>query len=170
MKRARLLVGAVIAAGLFASAEAQPDFKPVTDAMLRNPDAGEWLGWRRTLDTQGYSPLNQITKDNVGRLQLAWSWALNAGASEPAPIVHDGVMYIPSPGGGVTALDATNGDFLWEYRKKQDAPELYARPMRSIALYGDKVFATTSDAHIVAVNARTGAVVWDKTTADHKLG
>ncbi|HYM17862.1 MAG TPA: PQQ-binding-like beta-propeller repeat protein [Micropepsaceae bacterium] len=171
MKRALLLVGSVImAGGLFAGAEAQQDFKPVTDAMLQNPDASEWPGWRRTQDSQGYSPLNQITKDNAGRLQLAWSWALNAGASEPAPIVHDGVMYIPSPGGGVTALDATNGDFLWEYRKQHDQPELYQRPMRSLALFGDKVFATTTDAHIVALNARTGAVVWDKTTADHKLG
>ncbi len=171
MKR-RLLAGAVAMAfgGLFTQVQAQSDFKPVTDAMLQNPDPSEWLGWRRTQDAQGYSPLNQINRDNVGRLQLAWSWALNSGASEPAPIVHDGIMYIPSPGGGVTALDATNGDFLWEYRKKQDVPELYQRPMRSIAIYGDKVFGTTADAHIVALNAKTGAVVWDHTVADHKLG
>ena len=79
-------------------------------------------------------------------------------------------MYIPQPGGGVQALDAVNGDFLWEYSRKYDSENMAERPMRSIGLYGDKVFVNTPDAHIVGLNARTGAVVWDHTVADHKLG
>src|SRR5258708_21619274 len=146
------------------------DFQPVTDAMLQKPNAGEWLHWRGTEEAWGYSPLDQINRGNVGQLQLAWSWAMKPGSAEAAPLVHDGVMYIPQPGGGVQALDAVNGDFLWEYSRKYDSENMSDRPMRSIGLYGDKVFVNTPDAHIVGLNARTGAVVWDHTVADHKLG
>ena len=54
-------------------------FTPVTDAMLRNPSPDDWINWRRTLDGWGYSPLNQIDRQNVGQLQLAWSWAMQPG-------------------------------------------------------------------------------------------
>ena len=138
--------------------------------MLQNPDAGEWLNWRGAQNTWGYSALNQINKQNVGRLQLAWSWALNTGASQPAPLVHDGVMFIPNPGGGVQALDATNGDLLWEYRRRYERADRAVEPMRSIAIYGDKIFVNTADAHIVALNAKTGAVAWDHQVADNALG
>ena len=56
------------------------DMSPVTDAMLRRPSADDWLHWRRTSDGQGYSPLAEITRDNVQHLQLAWSWAIPAEA------------------------------------------------------------------------------------------
>ncbi len=121
-------------------------------------------------NTWGYSALNQINKQNVGRLQLAWSWALNTGASQPAPLVHDGVMFIPNPGGGVQALDATNGDLLWEYRRRYERADRAVEPMRSIAIYGDKIFVNTADAHIVALNVKTGAVAWDHQVADNALG
>ena len=111
---------AVLMGSVFLSAQTTRDIRPVTDAMLQNPDAGEWLNWRGGQNTWGYSALNQINKENVGRIQLAWSWALNTGASQPAPLVHDGVMFIPNPGGGVQALDATNGDLLWEYKRRYE--------------------------------------------------
>jgi alcohol dehydrogenase (cytochrome c) len=167
----RMLTGAALGLLTGVSAGAQtPPSRPVTDAMLQNPDSGDWLHWRRTQDGWGYSPLNQINKTNVNHLQLAWSWAMNTGSAEPAPLVHDGVMYIPQPGGGVEALDAVTGDLLWDYTRKYDSENLADRPMRSLALYGDKVFVNTPDAHIVGLNARTGAVVWDHMVADHKLG
>src|SRR6185436_6797880 len=81
-------------------------FRPVTDAMLEKPEDGEWINWRRTYDGTGYSPLNQINKNNVGQLQLVWSFGLQPGQSQPTPLVHDGIMFIPGPGGGVQALDA----------------------------------------------------------------
>ena len=65
--------------------------------MLENPDPADWLNWRRTLDGWGYSPLNQINTENVHQLQLVWSWQLPPGLSQPTPLVHDGVMFIPSP-------------------------------------------------------------------------
>lgn len=167
----RTLAGVVVLmlGGLLTTAQVK-DFEPVTDAMLQNPDPAEWINWRRTLDGWGYSPLNQINRQNVNQIQLAWSWALNSGSSQPTPLVYKGVMYIPNPGGGVQALDAVTGDLIWEYRRVYDRSELGGGPMRSIAIYADKIYVNTSDAHIVALNARTGAVVWDQTVADNKLG
>ena len=169
--RMRMLAGAVVVmlGGLLTTAQVK-DFEPVTDAMLQNPDSADWINWRRTLDGWGYSPLNQINKQNVNQLQLAWSWALNPGSSQPTPLVYKGVMYIPNPGAGVQALDAVTGDLIWEYKKGYDGPERGSGPTRSIAIYSDKIYVNTSDAHIVALNARTGAVVWDHTVADYKLG
>jgi alcohol dehydrogenase (cytochrome c) len=143
------------------------DFVPVTDAMLENPDPADWLSWRRTLDGWGHSPLDQITTDNAHRLQLAWSWGLAAGSQQTTPLVHDGVMYVANPGEIVQALDAVTGELLWEYRR--DAPDSAggsgARPAggrhRNIAIYQDKIYLNSTDAHIVAIDARTGAEVWD---------
>jgi alcohol dehydrogenase (cytochrome c) len=71
-----------------------PNFKPVTDAMLLKPDPADWLMWRRTYNGWGYSPLDQINKDNVKNLKVAWTWSLTPGATETTPIVHDGVLYV----------------------------------------------------------------------------
>ncbi len=87
---------------------------PVTDAMLQNPPTGEWLTWRRGFDDQGFSPLKQITKSNVNNLRVAWTWTLSPGANEATPLVHDGVMFLHSPGDKLEALDAaTYFQNLW---------------------------------------------------------
>src|ERR1700730_8880532 len=99
------------------------DFRPVTEAMLRNPAPGDWLNWRRTDNAWGYSPLNQINRENVQQLQLAWSWAMDdTGAQEATPLVYDGVMYLPNPRGVIQALDAATGDLIWEYRPGEAQP------------------------------------------------
>src|ERR1700686_2205944 len=93
------------------------DFRPVTEAMLRNPAPGDWLNWRRTDNAWGFSPLDQINRQNVQQLQLAWSWAMDdSGAQEATPLAYDGVMYLPNPRGVIQALDAATGDLIWEYR------------------------------------------------------
>jgi alcohol dehydrogenase (cytochrome c) len=191
----RVLVVAVV---LSASVGGQPPpFKPVTDAMLRNPSPGDWLHFRRTYDAWGYSPLGEINRRTVGRLQLAWAWAMEPGTQQPTPLVYDGVMYLPNPGNVVHALDAATGDLLWEYRYEPSAPQRgdagrgaggrgaaqgrgaggaggggnqNARPVRNLAIYDDKVFMTTGDAHAVALDARTGKVVWNVAVADASLG
>ena len=71
---------------------------PVTDAMLQNPTPGDWLTWRRGFDYQAFSPLKQITKTNVNNLRVAWTWTLSPGSNEATPLVHDGVMFLHSPG------------------------------------------------------------------------
>jgi len=77
------------------------NYVPVTDAMLRNPDPGDWLMLRRDYKATYYSPLNQITAQNVNDLRLVWSWAMQEGASngnQPAPIVHNNVLYVNNAG------------------------------------------------------------------------
>lgn len=175
MRRRVLLIVAAIAmvsAGWITTAQVRDrELKPVTDAMLQNPDPADWLHWRRTQDGWGYSPLNQINKQNAHELRLAWSWGLHDGQSQPNPLVANGIMYIPIPGGGAQALDAATGDFLWEYKSepKGGGPQRTG-PMRTLALYGDKVYIAAADARLVALNARTGEVVWDQQVADPKLG
>jgi alcohol dehydrogenase (cytochrome c) len=147
------------------------DFKPVTDAALLNPDAADWPNWRRTLDGWGYSPLEQINVDNVHQLQLAWSWGLKPGLSQPNPLVANGMMYVPSPGGGVQTLDAATGDLLWEFGAKAAGGDpMRTSVMRTLAIYSDKVYIATADARLIALDARTGAVAWDHQVADPKLG
>jgi alcohol dehydrogenase (cytochrome c) len=160
----------VVVYGVVARGQAKA-FKPVTEAMLLDPDPADWPNWRRTVDGWGYSPLKQITTQNVHQLQLAWSWGLQPGLSQPTPLVSNGIMYVPGPGGGAQALDAANGDLIWEYRNvPADGGAMRTSPMRTLAIYGDKVYVATADARLVALNARTGAVVWDHQVADTKLG
>ncbi len=140
---------------------------PVSDAMLRSPAEGDWLSWRRTYDAQGFSPLKQITKNNVAGLQVAWAWSLPNGPNEATPLVHDGVLFVHSYGDRVQALDAATGDLLWQYSRrlpKGSAPGV----KRAISIYGDRLFVPTSDSHVVALDVRTGTVVWDKAIDDGK--
>ena len=154
----------VFAAALSAQAQVE-NFTPVTDAVLQNPDDGDWLSWRRTLDGWGYSPLEEIEKSNVGDLRLAWAWGLEAGVSQTTPVVHDGTMYIANPGNVVQALDARNGDFIWEFRYEMDERRRPGAQMRSLAIYEDLVILNTVDAHVVGLDARTGVVRYDTPAA-----
>ncbi len=145
---------------------------PVTDAMLRDPDPADWLMYRRTYDAWGYSPLDQIRRENVADLELAWVWAMADGANQPTPLVLDGIMFLTNPGNIIQALDAATGDLLWEYRRQ--FPD-HIRPggfnqLRNVALYEDKVFLATRDASLVALDARTGKTVWDTQVADPRKG
>src|SRR5947209_2795011 len=103
-----LIIFLALAAGP-ATAQQAKDFKPVTDQMLLNPNPEDWLMPSRTYDWQRFSPLNQVNKQNVIQLRMAWSRGLPAGVSENIPIVYAGVMYVVTPGAILQALDATNG-------------------------------------------------------------
>ncbi len=143
---------------------------PVTDDMLRNPPPGDWLQWRRTYDEQGFSPLDQINKGNVAGLQTAWAWSLPTGTSEMAPLVHDGVMFLYANNDRIQALDATNGELLWEYVRPPIAggpwPGMAGTYRRNIAIYGNKIIFPTFDGHEVALDVKTGKIVWDKPVSD----
>jgi alcohol dehydrogenase (cytochrome c) len=133
----------------------------VTDAMLENPAPADWMMWRRTYDGLGYSPLRQITRSNVGRLRAAWSWVLPQSTNEITPLVHDGVMFVYS-GPAVQALDAGTGDLLWQYIRSSAAGGFAASHGKALAIYGDKLFASTSDGHVIALDVRSGHLVWDQ--------
>src|SRR6185295_8980067 len=116
-----------------------------------------------TYDAQRYSPLKQITKQNVGQLKQVWSKDMATGVQESIPLVHDGVMYVMNPGAPgmpagsvVWALDATNGKLIWEYRR----PTGGASNTKTFAMYQDMVFYPAGDT-IVALDMKTGAVRWE---------
>lgn len=139
---------------------------PVTDAMLQDPPAGDWLSWRRTLDGQGFSPLNQVTKSNVRGLRLAWSFNLAAGPNAATPLVHDGVIFVYSNRDQVDALNAATGDVLWTYKRQLPAVAsgLPMRVKRNMALYDDKLYLATGDNQMVALDVKTGEPVWESPT------
>jgi alcohol dehydrogenase (cytochrome c) len=146
------------------------NYVPVTDAMLRNPDPADWLMIRRDYKANYYSTLNQITTQNVKDLRLVWSWAMQEGGAtgnQPAPIVHNGVLYVNNTGNVLQALDAKTGELIWENRYGTNAG---AAAMRGITIYDDKVFVATNDAHLMAFDARNGKVVWDTTIGDRSKG
>lgn len=147
------------------------NFAAVTDRALADPPASDWLHWRRTWDGQGYSPLHQVDRGNVGKLKLAWILTMRDGSNQATPLVHDGVMYLTHPGNVVQALDAATGDLIWEYAYEYP-PEskTLGGPTRNIAIYGDKIFLATYDAALVALDARTGRQLWRTVKADYTKG
>ena len=131
---------------------------PVTVLMLSDPPANDWLSWHRANDSKGFSPLTQINKKNVARLKEVWSRELPPGNNNPTPLVHDGVMFFYTFPDTVMALDASSGDLLWRYRHEPDVAP--SRKM-GIALYQDKVIVPTSDMRMLALDAKTGVLIWN---------
>ena len=148
------------------------NYVPVTDEMLVHPDPRDWLIVRGNYQAWNHSTLNQITRENVKDLKLAWVWAMNEGlANEPSPIVHNGIMYLANTDNLVQALDARTGDLIWENRVRPAGIQAGGTgATRNIAIYQDKVFLATTDAHLAALDARTGKTVWDVLIADNRLG
>ena len=147
------------------------NYVPITDVTLAAPADGDWLSWRRTQDGQGYSPLKQIDRVNVGQLRLAWALTMREGSNQGTPLIHDGVMFLTHPGNVVQALAAASGDLIWEYAYDYPAESrTLGGPTKNIALYGDKVFLATYDAALVALDARSGKQLWRTAKADYKKG
>ena len=136
---------------------------PVTDEMLANPPASDWLMWRRTYNGWGFSPLDQVNKGNVKDLQMVWSWALAPGGMENTPLEHDGVMFVQGPDESVIALNAANGDLLWRYAPPTTKGGFPFK--RMIAIEGDKLFIAANGKHLIALDIHTGKVVWDQQVA-----
>jgi alcohol dehydrogenase (cytochrome c) len=146
------------------------NYRPVTDEMLCHPDPADWLMARGNYQGWSYSALSQITAANVKHLQLAWVWAMNdGGASEPTPIVHDGIIYLTNTSNTLQALDGRSGDLIWENRIGPESTRAYGAT-RTLAIYDDKLLLTTTDARLYALDARTGRIVWQTAIADSKLG
>jgi PQQ-dependent dehydrogenase (methanol/ethanol family) len=143
----------------FAFAQA---FVPVTQSMLANPDPADWLMINRTFDEQRFSPLDQINKANVGQLRMAWSRGLPNGTQESTPIVYRGVMYLYAPGASIQAVDATNGDLIWEYVRNypRELSPTAARN-KSLGIYEDMIYFAAPDGFLVALDAKTGKLRWE---------
>jgi alcohol dehydrogenase (cytochrome c) len=145
---------------------AQDDFPLVTDAMLQNPADSDWLMWRRTLDSWGYSPLDQIDRTNVDQIRMVWTRDLEIGTGEITPLAYNGLLYIPQANDVIQAVDAKSGDFIWEYRRDIPA-DLYemvggnARNNRNLAIYENLIINTSDDNFVFALDALTGEMVWE---------
>jgi PQQ-dependent dehydrogenase (methanol/ethanol family) len=176
MKRAPCLIFALTTA--FAqvspttppSAPAKREVTSVTNQMLAKPDPADWLMWRRTLDSWGYSPLNQITRANVGNLKLVWTRGMTEGTQEGTPLVHDGVMFLPNPGDLIQALDAATGDLLWDF--KRQFPEGFRQgngnTTRTLALSGKSIIDLSADDFVYAVDVETGKLQWETRVLDYR--
>ena len=143
--------------------------------MINNPPASEWLQYRRTNDGQGFSPLKQINTSNVKNLEPIWSFSTGlTKGHEVVPVYHDGVLVISASFNVFFGLDARSGKFLWKYER--DLPDKALAVVccdvvnKGGLLYGDNVYFGTIDSHVIALNAKTGKVVWDTKAADYAEG
>jgi len=157
------------------SAQSATEFPPVTDAMLQNPASNDWLMWRRTLDGWGYSPLEEINKDNVKELRLVWSRGLTEGRQQGTPLVYNGTMYMPNPSDVIQAINAVTGDLVWEHRREvPDDIEDYVfnnlwQNNRNLAIYGSFIIDTSVDDHVFALDANTGRLAWETKILDYQV-
>lgn len=149
-------------------------FAPVTDAMLRDPAPGDWLMWRRTYNAWGYSPLNQVNRNNVRNLALVWSRALSPGVQEGTPLVYNGTLFFPNPLDVVQAIDARSGDLLWQYRRQlpDDLQKFFPAPTanRNVAIFGNLIIDTSADDFAYALDAQTGRLAWETKILDYQRG
>ncbi|MEM7545005.1 MAG: PQQ-dependent methanol/ethanol family dehydrogenase [Pseudomonadota bacterium] len=124
---------------------------------------------------QRYSPMDTLNKGNVQNLFPAWAFSLGGEkqrGQETQPIIYDGIMYITGSYSRMYALDVKTGKELWQYDARLPEGILPCCDVvnRGAAIYGDKIFFGTLDARIVALDAKTGDVVWRKKIADYKAG
>ncbi len=156
------------------SSDEGDEFVPVTDEMLQQPDAKDWLMWRRTLDGWGYSPLEQVTRENVDQLQMVWSRALAPGRQEGTPLAYNGMLYMPQASDVIEAIDALTGDLKWSYRRSLP-DDVYdyvggnARNNRNIAIYDRFIINTSDDNFVFGLHVDTGELAWENKIFDYKV-
>src|SRR5262252_6548165 len=173
--RNRLTAAVVGVIGLLpwiVAAQGIANYSAVTEARLLKPEPQNWLMYRGTYDGWGYSPLDQIKTTNVKKLMPVWSFSTGVLEGHQAPpIVNNGVMFVTTPQNQILALNAKTGDLLWRYKKELPEDLLQLHPTnRGVGLYEDRVYLATVDAHLVALDAKTGKVAWDVAVEDYKKG
>lgn len=152
-----------------------PALSPVTWERLvhaRN-EPHNWLMYSGTLDSQRFSDLDQINTDNVQDLELKWAYSIRQlDRAETTPLVVDGVMFITESPSNVTAVDATTGRPYWRYEHPlpDDIRICCGRNNRGVSILDNTLYMSTLDAHLVAIDARSGNVVWDVEVADYRAG
>jgi alcohol dehydrogenase (cytochrome c) len=137
-------------------------------------EPGHWLTYSGNYQAHRFSPLKQITPENVARLKPVWVYQINGrGRFETSPIVVDGVMYVTEPPTKVTALDLRTGRPLWSWQRAESrlARTLGFGPTnRGVAILDDTVYVGTLDCYLVALDARSGAVRWSTKVGENKTG
>ena len=144
------------------------------DRILRaEKEPQNWLTYSGSTQSQRYSLLTQITPSNVGNLKAQWAFqARSTEKFEATPLVVDGAMYLTQAPNDIVALDAATGEIKWlySYSPSREARPCCGRVNRGVAILGNTLYMATIDAHLIAVNARTGELVWDKEVAKPEAG
>ncbi|MDF0546435.1 PQQ-binding-like beta-propeller repeat protein [Sphingobium sp. H39-3-25] len=166
------LTAAVAAIG--AEPQLSEAWRTVTDDRLAHPEAGDWASYRRTNDVTAFSPLDQITAGNVSQLRPIWSFTMrDSGRWAATPLVVNGMMYVAEGSGRLTAFDAATGDVVWvhdrSFPKDISISQAYGRA-RGVAVYGNLIIWGTADSYLLALDARTGKIVWEVKTGDYHSG
>ena len=141
--------------------------------LAADKEPGNWMTYSGGYRSWRYSTLKQIDKSNASGLQLEWVHQMPTTLMvESTPLVVDGVMYVSEPPSNVVALDARTGRVFWRYRRALPTPinTCCGDVNRGVAILGDRVFVGTVDAHLVALDAKTGDQVWDVPIADRLTG
>ena len=160
---------AILTALMFESANGQVSFERLREAA---EEPRNWLTYSGGYFSQRYSTLDQVTPANVTDLTLQWVYqSRSAGTWQPTPVVVDGVMYLTQRPNDVVALDARTGRVFWiySYPTPSDHKACCGANNRGVAVLGDRVFMATLDAHVVALDAATGAELWDVEVADKQV-
>ena len=132
-----------------------------------------WLTYSGDYSGRRYNLLKQIHTGNVEHLAVQWVFQTGAtGKFEATPLVIDGIMYLTGQGNQAYALDARTGRLIWRYQRTLPDNLLLCcgEVNRGLAALGDKVFMATLDAHIVALDSKTGSVIWDVASEDYRKG
>ena len=152
-----------------------PPFTPVTPERLVNAEAEpqNWLMYSGNYKSQRYSGLDQIHRRNAAALEIQWVYQLRTlDAAETTPLVVDGVMYITESPSTVIAVDATTGRPYWRYQHElpDDMVFCCGRNNRGVAVQGDRIIMSTLDARLLALDAKTGSVVWETEVQEAAAG
>ncbi len=165
-----LLASLALASTLTSTLTAQVTYERLLNA-AKEPQ--NWLTYSGGYSSHRYTALDEINRANVKNLQPLWTYQKDTtDRFETTPLVADGIMYISEPPSDVTALDAATGATLWRYRRDtpENIPLCCGKVNRGVALLDDSVYIGTIDAHLVALDAKTGLVRWDVEVADYKVG
>lgn len=165
------LVGAVslaLGAGLAGAA----DYRPVTDARLTQPEPENWLMTKGNYAGWSYSPLTQITPENVKKLRLVWAASTGVISGHQAPAIVNGeYMFVSTPNNQVIAFDSATGTIRWRFTR--ELPEGFSalhRTNRGVSLWQDKVYVGSNDCMLSALDAKTGKMVWEAKVCDWEKG
>ncbi len=167
--RTAALAAFALTLGAPAGLTAQVSYERILNAAN---EPGSWLTYNGTYMSQRYSGLTQITRDNVGDLQLQWMLPNQVfGAWQTNPLVFDGVMYITQRPNDVMAVDPVTGRVFWLYRhtNAENALVCCGANNRGVAVHGDKLFMGTLDAHLVALDRVSGKPLWQTRVGDVNL-
>lgn len=161
LKRKVLTAAASIAAVLTISSCNRPN-QTIEAGLVANPD--EWPSWGRTGQEAHYSPVDEITANNVGELKLAWHYDLEPGYTASTPLMAEGKVFITTGHSHIRALDAVSGKLLWEYdggtRERAKSALQLSWGSKGIAYDAGKVFLVTTDGYVVALDAKNGKEAW----------